>query len=112
RIPDTDTARVMRAHVADFRCPTTANLALEREVVLLRVRRVGVERRTGERGEIDGAVRRRAAVVKTALSGCVNKDRGDVRIVRVCCWQARGNVAESSEERRRRNERSRDDRRW
>src|ERR1041384_7913973 len=112
-IPDADAAGVTRSDVAQLNSPTASNFTLKSYVVLLSVRRVGIEWRTGKRCEIDGAVCRGATVVQTPLTGCINEDRSDVSKVRVGCRKPGSGIPETGKERRRRNERRGDDRwRW
>src|ERR1041384_456217 len=112
-IPNADATGVTRSDVAQLNSPTASNFTLKGYVVLLRVRRVGIEWRTGKRCEIDGTVCRGATVVQTPLPGCVNEDRSDVSSVHISCRKPGSSVPEAGKERRRRNERRGYDRwRW
>src|SRR5437588_8034812 len=73
----------MGAHVTKLNRPALEKLTLYREVVLLGVRRVRLQRRAGKRGQVDRTVGCRAAIVQTRLTLIVNKDWTDSRIINV-----------------------------
>ncbi len=52
-IPDADATGVVRSYVTHLNRPATTNLTLQSEIVLLRVRRVGIKWSTGERCQVD-----------------------------------------------------------
>src|ERR1041385_1578103 len=112
-IPDTDSTGVVRADVAQFNRPTVGDFPLHSEIILLRVRRVGIEWSTGERSQVDGTVGRSATVVQALLSGSVNEYRPNVWIIHVGCRRVRVHISQTRKERRRRTAGTGDDRwRW
>src|SRR5262249_10308935 len=83
RIPDSQTSDEVRTDVAHLKCPTTAEIALQRQVPLLRVWRIWIDGRGGERSQVDRTVGGGAAVIQTSLTGGVDKDRSHAGIVNI-----------------------------
>ena len=82
-IANSQSTDVSRSDVTYFSRPTPPQFSLQRQVELLRVRRVRVNRSAGKRCEIDNAVGCGTTIVQTPLSVLVNKDWTDVGVVDV-----------------------------
>src|SRR5258707_11795525 len=63
RVPDADTAYVVRAYIANLDVPSPAQITLYSQIPLLRVRRVSIKRHTRKRRQPDRAVRSRATII-------------------------------------------------